>query len=551
MSWWPAGFRIRTSPARGAFLAGVAVAAALTGVLIWAALAPGYLLYRDFVTVPVPVLNAAAFGAGGAPRAVPLDLVTAAATWFVPSWLVQKVLLVAPLLLAGSGVAFVLRHRGSAATVVGPALAVWNPYVAQRLLLGQSPTLLGYAMIPWLIAAVRSQRSRGRRIALVAVAAAPAALTPVGGVMALMTVLVASATLARPAQTRSRRGSLAEAGLLSLPVLVLCLPWILAGLRDPARGATSAGADAFAVASDSPLGVVGSVLTLGGVWAPGAHLASRATAPALVAELALVVVAICAWWGLRRDPLRRRAADLALAAYALVAGVVLLVAGPALPLWRSLQLVPGIAVFRDTHRLLGFAAMSLALLCGIGAAQAVRALARLGGARSRLPSAAVVVALAGLGLLSAPDLAARLGAVLRPVSFPDQWAQVVATVDGSTALGSSTGGSVLVMPWQPFRQTPWARSQPFLDPMPRALTTGVVSARDLLASRGGREVWVGGEDPPQAQQWRRGRVDSAELRRLQVGWMVEWLDTPGALPTSHQGMTRVLDGAHWRVWRVN
>ncbi len=549
---WPAaGSRTGTSPARGAFLVGLAVTVALTGVLIWGALAPGYLLYRDFVTVPVPVLNAAALGAGGAPRAVPLDLVTAAASWLVPSWLVQKILLVAPLLLAGSGVSFVLRHRGSAATIVGSALAVWNPYVAERLLLGQSPTLLGYAMIPWLFAAVRAQRPRGRRIALVALAAAPAALTPVGAVMALVTVVVASATLARPAQARSGRGVLAEVGLLSLPVLVLCLPWIVAGLRDPARGATSSGATAFAVAPDSPLGVVGSVLTLGGVWAPGAHLASRATAPALIAELALVVVAIGSWWGLRKDPRRRPAADLALAAYALVACLVLLFAGPALPLWRSAQLVPGVAIFRDTHRLLGFAAMSLALLCGMGAAQAAQALARLGGARRWLPSAAVVVAVAGLGLLSAPDLAARLSVVLRPVSFPEQWAQVVATVDGPAPGGSSADGSVLILPWQPFRQTPWARSQPFLDPLPRALTTGVVSARDLLVRRGERAVWVGGEDPSQAQQWRRGRVDSAELRRLKVSWLVEWLDSPGALPTGHQGMTRVLDGAQWRVWKVN
>jgi ISXO2-like transposase domain/Transposase zinc-ribbon domain len=67
-----------------------------------------------------------------------------------------KILLAAPLLLAGSGVSFLLRHRGFAATFVGSVPATWNPYVAEGLLLGQSPTLVGYAMIPWLIAAVRS-----------------------------------------------------------------------------------------------------------------------------------------------------------------------------------------------------------------------------------------------------------------------------------------------------------------------------------------------------------------------------------------------------------
>jgi len=540
----PSGYRLRTPPARGAFLVGVAVTVATVALLTWRAMAPGYLLYRDFVTVPVPVINAAAFGAGGAPRAVPLDLVTALASWLVPSWLVQKILLVAPLLLAGSGVSFLLRHRGSAATVTGPVLAVWNPYVAERLLLGQSPTLFGYAMIPWLVAAVRSGRSRGWRIALVTLVAMPAVLTPAGGVMALLTVVIAAASLTPPDHSSGRR-RLADAGLLCLPVLVLCLPWILTGLRDPTRGAMPSGAAAFAVAADSPAGVVGSVLTLGGVWASGARLASRATVTALVAELVLVLVATWAWWGLRRDPRLRRPADLALAAYALVVVAVLLAAGPALPLWRSLQVVPGVAILRDTHRLLGFAAMSLSLLCGIAASAAVSVLACWHGPRRWLPSVAGVVALVGIGLLSAPDLAARLRTELHPVAFPGQWTQVVAAVDGSPA-----DGSVLVLPWQPFRRTPWAGPQPFLDPLPRALSRDVVSARDLLVTRQGRNLWVGGEDPPQAEQWRGGRVDSAGLRRLGVRWVVEWLDSPGAIPAEHQGLTKVLDGAHWRVWRV-
>ncbi|MEP7192118.1 MAG: hypothetical protein ABI903_04560 [Actinomycetota bacterium] len=564
------------SPVRTAFLAGVTVTIALTALVTWGALAPGYLLYRDFVAVPDPLLNAAAFGAGGAPRAVPLDVVTAVTTWLIPSWLVQKALLVAPLLLAGSGVSFLLSHRGVAATVVASALAVWNPYVAERLLLGQSPTLLGYAMIPWLIAAVRSRRSLRWRIALVTLAALPAALTPVGGVMALLTVAIAAASLMRPASeldgdlrppgdalartaaSKRRRstvlrragggftgGHLAETCLLCLPVLVLWMPWVVAGLRDPTLGATRSGATAFAVAADSPAGVIGSVMTLGGIWAPGAWLASRATPSALLAELVLVLVAICAWWGLRRDPRLRRTADLAFAAYALTVSAVLLAAGPASSWWRSLQVVPGVAILRDTHRLLGFAAMSVALLCGLAASLAVAAMARWDGSRSWLPSVAGVVALVSVGLLSAPDLAARLNSELAPVAFPGQWTQVLAAVDHPRA-----GGSVLILPWQPFRQTPWAGPRSFQDPLPLALDADVVSARDLLVAQGGRSLWVGGEDPPQAPQWRRGRVDGAGLSRIGISWLIEWVDSPGILPTEHKGLTKVLDGGHWRVWRV-
>ena len=333
-------------------------------------------------------------------------------------------------------------------------------------------------------------------------------------------------------------------------MIVLCLPWVVAGLRHPSLGATRAGATAFAVTADSPAGVVGSVLTLGGVWAPGAWLASRATPAAVVAELVLVLAAGFSWWCLRRDPRLRRAADLALASYALTVTVVLLAAGPASSWWRSLQVVPGMAMLRDTHRLLGFAAMSVALLCGLAASQVVAEVARRDWSGRWLPSAGGVLLLVSVGLLTAPDLAARLSTELVPVAFPGQWAQVVAAVGTPPPGGSPAGGSVLILPWQPFRQTPWAGPRPFQDPLPLALQADVGGARDLLVAPGGRSLWVGGEDPPQAEQWRRGQVDSAGLRRLGIGWLVEWVDSPGVLPSGHQGMTPVLDGAHWRVWRV-
>ena len=63
------------------------------------------------------------------------------------------------------------------AAVAAAGLAVWNPYVAERLLLGQPPTLLGYAAMPWVALAARSAAPLGWRLPLVLLAAAPAALT--------------------------------------------------------------------------------------------------------------------------------------------------------------------------------------------------------------------------------------------------------------------------------------------------------------------------------------------------------------------------------------
>ena len=142
--------RVRRAVAAGLMVTVLATALFLggsVGVGPW----DGVYLFRDFVTVPDPVFGANTLGAGGAPRAVPLDAVVAALSTVLPSSLVARLLLVAPLLLVGAGMTVLLRRYGPVATSVGAGLAIANPYVSERLLLGQSPSLLGYAMIPWLV----------------------------------------------------------------------------------------------------------------------------------------------------------------------------------------------------------------------------------------------------------------------------------------------------------------------------------------------------------------------------------------------------------------
>lgn len=547
-----------------AVLAGLTVTVLVTALFLGTSLRgpwDGVYFFRDFVTVPDPVLGANTLGGDGAPRAVPLDAVVAALSAVLPAGLVARLLLVSPLLLVGSGMSVLLRRHGAVATSVGAGLAIANPYAVERLLLGQSPSLLGYAMIPWLVAAVRSSQPLSMRVLLVLLAAVPAALTPVGAVMAGITVVVTALVVG------SRGDGVGSASLgpeslgqravaavaLLAPVALVSVPWIAAGLANPTAGAVPEGADAFAVRSDGYLAVAGSVATLGGVWAEGAWLASRDNGFVTVLSLVLILGAAGAWFTLRgawqRPPqsgdrhvvASRRSVDLAGAGYAVTVVAVVALAGPLLPVWRALQVVPGLALMRDTHRWLGWAALAVAALLAVGLAQALRNLGS-----TRLAGAGLAVTLVALGVLTVPDAPGRLARELHPVAVPAEWGQVVSVVNDDSE------GGVLLLPWQPFRQVDWAGSVQFLDPLPRALEPEVVHARDLLVRRDGQELLVGGEDPAWTDQLRTadGQLDADVLRTEGVTRVVIWLESPGEVPQLDASLTTVHEGEHWIVLEV-
>ena len=127
-------------------------------------LAPGYVLLRDAVSTPRSFFSDAALGlTEAAPRAVPQDFLIAALTTAVDGGLAVKVLLIGGLFLAGWGAArlaaTVVPDAGVAGQLVAATLAVWNPYVAERLLQGHWSLLVGYGCLPWTAAAVVRLRS--------------------------------------------------------------------------------------------------------------------------------------------------------------------------------------------------------------------------------------------------------------------------------------------------------------------------------------------------------------------------------------------------------
>src|SRR3954453_5629560 len=99
----------------------------------------GFVLVGDMVFVPHQPWKPAWLGLdGGVPRAVPSDFLTWALTQVVPGDLVQKAVLLAMLMLAGTGAARLASELGANGLSALPAavLYLWNPFVYERLAIG-------------------------------------------------------------------------------------------------------------------------------------------------------------------------------------------------------------------------------------------------------------------------------------------------------------------------------------------------------------------------------------------------------------------------------
>jgi hypothetical protein len=439
----------------------------VAGLLVFApVLGRGVVLSYDMVFVPDPPITGAVLGTDGSvPRAVPTELLADLLARVLPVAVVQQGLLLAVFVLAGAGAArLVPRSAGAAAAAVGYA---WTPYVAERLLIGHWPFLLGYALLPWVVRAAALARGGGPlRPLLLWLAAAAAA----GATSALVATATALCVLGlRPGPLRS---ALARAGGVLGFALLVNLPWIVPALARPGGvPADPAGVTAFAARADTPLGLAGSLLTLGGIWNPATVPAGRDSALAVVALVAVLAALV----------LGGRAVLATIPGLVLAgAGGLVLAAAGAVPgadaLLRAVVVhVPGGGLLRDGQKLLAPAALVVALATG-------HAVDRL----ARAPrTAAWAALLAVLPVLALPTLAWGVGGRLTAADYPADWLGL------RTAVAQAPPGAVAVLPWGAYRRLDWAGDRVVLDPLPRLLGRRTLADDALPLST----VTVRGEDP--------------------------------------------------------
>lgn len=491
-----------TDPARAGTTLRARVGVAVWSVMLAAvALGPllgvllpggGHLLLRDGVTTPRSHLTDSALGLGeSAARAVPQDAVVAVASSVVDGGTLVVGILLLALACAGIGagvmVARLLDTASAAPRVVAATVAIWNPYVAERLLQGHWSLVVGYAVLPWTVVAAESLRRAvtARRAAAVVLCLGIAGLTPTG---LLLNALVAAVVVLAPGAPRRL-----ATGVVLAATLLLSAPWSVAALTSGA-GAESdpAGVAAFAARAEPGLATLGSLAGLGGIWNADAVPSSRTTWWALVGTALLLAVAAAGVPALRR---RRSPTIAALIGLGLLA--VLLTALAATPLgldvgrWAA-DAVPGAGLLRDGQKWVALWMPGLALAAAAGSTTAVRA-----GVASLL----VVAAL--------PDLAWGAGGALRPVHYPDDWAQVTASIGASEQ-------DVAVLPSGTFRVFPFSGEVPVLDPAPRWLAADVLQTGDLPV--GGQVVAGEGERAREVE----GRLLSGRAPdpSLGVGWVL-------------------------------
>jgi hypothetical protein len=504
-------------------------------------LRPGYLLLRDAVSTPRSYLSDTALGLTSAPRATPQDFAVALASHVVDGGVVVKALLVLGLWLAGWGaaqlVATALPCAGAAGQFVGITLAIWNPYVAERLLQGHWSLLVGYGCLPWVATAMLKLRSPESASTPgwsgffgLAFWLALAGLTPTGLILAATVALVC---VAAPRAGRPRR--LCAAVTLCL-ALVAALPWLTASVMGSSLtthpAANAQGVTAFAPRAEPGLGTLFSLASLGGIWNGEAVPSSRTTLFAVWSALVLLGVVVAGLPVAARRP--AVAPLLALGAVSVLVPAAL-ATGPGLHVLRAVvDAAPGFGVLRDGQKWVALAAPGYAL-SGAGAVVTLRRWLR--------PPVVAPVGCIAL-ILALPDLAWGGWGKVESVRYGPGWAAVAGAINADPR-------TVAVLPAGTMRRFSWSGPAPVLDPLPRWLRANMLSTGDLAIS--GVTVLGEGTRARAVQELLLAGPDPSALAPAGVGWLVVESDSAGdmgAAARTLDALTPVYRGDEFALYRI-
>jgi hypothetical protein len=427
-------------------LVAAAVATVVLGPMLWMR---GFALRGDMVFVPHQPWKPAWLGLdGSAPRFVPGDAVLSVLTVVVPGDLLQKLILFGGLVLGGVGAATLVgAHRGLARAAV-TVFFLWNPWVFERLAIGQWGFVLGYALLPWIVLAAARVRSAPRQAwpTLALWLAASSLCSPPAALMAAATALCVVGASRRWRPT----------GAVVAIVTLVNLPWVVPSLT-AARDLDPVGAQfaAFAARGESALGIVPSLLSFGGIWKTSIVPDERTVVPLLLLSCVPTVLGLAfvrrVW---PRDP-QTMTGLAVLAAGCLLVALLPAVESVARLLDDGAHFVPALGLLRDSQRYLAPAV--LVLLPGLAEAVDL-AWDRARPGREALRALAVVLVV--WPVLCLPTMAWGMAGRLEAVTYPGEWEHV------ASLLGDDN--RTVVLPWRgTYRGFGWNDRRAMLDPSTR------------------------------------------------------------------------------------
>ncbi|NQU37356.1 MAG: hypothetical protein HQ526_07135 [Actinobacteria bacterium] len=511
----------------------------LSVLILAPVLLPGYVLSYDMVFTPQQSLLPWMFGIdSGLPRAVPQDPFIGLIAGPIPGEIVQKIVLFGALILAGTGANRVLRTKPLAVRLAAISLVLWNPFVAERLVIGHWALLLAYGAAPWVLVQVVATR-RGQRSASTRLVATVAlgCLVPSGAI--LMVLLAAPALFFRSlAKARDRV-------LVAAALLIFASTWGVAAILNPNATSLDAGsAAAFALRPENWSGAIGAALAGAGNWNAEVVPASRGLPWIPLVGLAVVVLAL----------LGRR--QLSNALDALVTNWLLILAGlgfcwSLLATWHVSQPmmtslmggIPGGGVLRDGQKLLIPLVLFTALAAPLGLAVVLK--------RARASIRFRNLALVGLlivPLAVLPDMALGGWGKLGAVAYPASWGELRQQIE------QSPDGDAISLPWGPFRRYDWNSDRTVLDPMPRYLPITVLTDDRLPVATKDGVVFIAGDNPRSAGITAviadGGRLVET-LPSVGVRYVIEQTDQPGQInPEQLVGLELVARYPGLRLWSV-
>lgn len=420
---------------------------------------PGYILVMDAVFVPHY-----RFEAASVPSLQPVVTALAVLNLVVPSDIIEKLIFTAIIVLAGLGMHRLVVTRFTAVRYLAGLLAVFNPFVYDRFMYGQWGVLLGYALLPWLLASARNAAASpvrwpvwpAFRVAmlwtLIAVLSLPLGLVAAAAV-AIM--LCAAFIFGEPA---ARRGTVWLGAFIALWCVALNIYWIVPSIAGSGGAVTQAARfsplelAAFATQSDQTWGSMLTVLGGYGFWAEGSTRfidLRSAVAYWPLEPIALLGLAVFGLWAIRRK--RGEWATAIGLSICLVVGVGLAIGVASPPteavtrfLFAHSALYHGL---RDTQK---WTALSMVAGIALAARGLDRALAYLGKFR-RGAIRPVAASFLIVPFLFAPALVWGFEGQLSPVDYPSSW------FDANARLRADHSHfSTLFLPWHEYLRFPFA-----------------------------------------------------------------------------------------------